>query len=111
MKKYTKNYIGKGTQVEGLDIVRVTLKVEELLKVTHEYNGVEYLTFEIAKMQNPDDFGRTHTCYVSVKETAKEEESEQEKEARKAAEKAAKKAAKTKEPELEMEPADQDIPF
>lgn len=112
MKKYTKNYIGKGTQIEGLDIVRVTLKVEELLKVTHKYDGVEYLTFEIAKMQSKDDFGRTHTCYVSVKETEKEaEESAQEKEARKADEKAAKKAAKTKEPELEMEPADQDIPF
>jgi len=115
MKKYTKNYIGKGTQIEGLDIVRVTLKVEELLKVTHKYDGVEYLTFEIAKMQSKDDFGRTHTCYVSVKETVKEEESAQEKEARKADEKAAKKAAKkdakTKEPELEMEPADQDIPF
>jgi len=41
MKKYTKSYIGKGTAVAGMDIVKVTLKVEDLLKVTHEWNGVE----------------------------------------------------------------------
>ena len=115
MKKYNKSYIGKGTQVANMEIVKVTLKVEELLKVTHEFQGVEYLTFEIAKMQSADDFGRTHTCYVSVREDAKEEESALDKEANKAAEKAAKKAAKktakTKEPVLELELADQDIPF
>ena len=31
MKKYTKNYIGKGTQVAGMEIVKITLKVEEHL--------------------------------------------------------------------------------
>ena len=115
MKKYTKNYIGKGTQVANMDIVKVNLKVEELLKVTHEFQGVEYLSFEIAKMQSADDYGRTHTCYVSVREDAKEEESVLDKEANKAAEKAAKKAAKkapkTEEPVLELETADQNLPF
>ncbi len=116
MKKYTKVYIGKGTQVANMDIVKVNLKVEELLKLTHEFNGVEYLTFELAKMQSKDDYGRTHTAYVSVRDAEKEEEAEPltkaEKAARKAAEKASKLASKkAKKAELELETADQDIPF
>ena len=112
MKKYNKSYIGKGTAVAGMDIVKVTLKVEELLKVTHEFQGVKYLTFELANMQSKDDFGRTHTAYVSVREDAVEEETAADKAARKLAEKAAKKAAKagkTEEPVLEY--ADNDLPF
>jgi phage protein D len=109
---YKRNYIGKGTQVAGMDIVKVTLKVEELLKLTHEYQGVEYLTFELAKMQSADDYGRTHTAYVSVKEAEASEETAADKTARKAAEKAAKKAAKaTKKEEPVLETADSEIPF
>jgi phage protein D len=109
MKKYTKNYIGKGTQVAGMDIVKVTLKVEDLLKVTHEFQGVEYLTFELAKMQSTDDYGRTHTAYVSTREDAEEKEAEPVTKEQKAARKAAKKAAKKEEPVLEH--ADSEIPF
>ena len=113
MKKYTRNYIGKGTQVAGMEIVKVTLKVEELLKLTHEFQGVEYLTFEIAKMQSTDDYGRTHTAYVSVREDAAEEETAADKAAKKATEKAAKKAAKVaaKKEEPVLETADSEIPF
>ena len=62
MKSYKKNYIGKGTQVENMDIVKVTLKIEEILKFKHEFEGQEYITLEIAQMQQPDKFGRTHTA-------------------------------------------------
>lgn len=113
MKKYNKSYIGKGTQVAGMDIVKVTLKVEELLKLTHEFQGVEYLTFELAKMQSKDDYGRTHTAYVSKHEVTEEEEAATDKKAEKAtaktAKKADKKASKTEEPVLEH--ADSEIPF
>ena len=73
MKSYKKIYIGKGNQVvtkngQKLDIVRATFKVDDVLKHKHEYEGVEYITFEIAKMQKPDNFGRTHTAYVTKKE-------------------------------------------
>ena len=108
MKKYNKSYIGKGTSVAGMDIVKVTLKVEDLLKVTHEFNGVEYLTFELAKMQSKDDYGRTHTAYVSVREDAEDEEAATDKKAAKAAKKASKKAKKE---EPVMETADSEIPF
>ena len=72
-KKFKKNYIGKGKQVvtkagKKLDIVKVTLKVAEIEKFKHEYEGEEYLTFEVAKMQKADDYKRTHTAYVSTRE-------------------------------------------
>ena len=68
MKSFKKNYIGKGTKVENMDIVKVTLRVEDVLKFKHEFEGSEYITFEVAKMQNPDKFKRTHTAYVSTLE-------------------------------------------
>jgi hypothetical protein len=68
MKTYKKNYIGKGTSHETLDIVKITLKVEELLKYQHTYEGEQYVTFEVAKMQQADKFGRTHTAYVNTRE-------------------------------------------
>ncbi len=112
MKKYNKTYIGKGTAVAGLEIVKVTLKVEELLKVTHEFQGVKYLTFELAKMQSPDDYGRTHTAYVSVREDAAEEETVADKATRKAAKAAAKKAEKKgAKKELVPEEEGAELPF
>lgn len=73
MKSYKKNYIGKGTQVENMDIVKVTLKVEDVLKYKHEYEGNDYITFEVAKMQQPDKFDRTHTAYVTIHEETPDE--------------------------------------
>jgi hypothetical protein len=73
MKTYKKNYIGKGFQVPNMQIARVTVKVEDLLKHTFEYEGVEYCRFEVAKMQNPDKYGRDYTAYVvTTEEVAKE---------------------------------------
>ena len=73
MKTYKKNYVGKGTQVENMNIVKVTLKVEELMKHKHEFNGEEYVTLEVARMQQPDKFGRTHTAYVTTLQEKSEE--------------------------------------
>ena len=68
MKVYTKNYIGKGQQVvtnagAQLDIVKVCLSVEEMMKFVHEYEGKQYVSFEIAKMRKADDYKNTHTVY------------------------------------------------
>ena len=68
MKVYTKNYIGKGTQVvtgngTQLDIVKVVLSVEEMLKFAHEYEGKQFVSFEVSKMRKPDDYKNTHTVY------------------------------------------------
>ena len=67
MKTYKKNFVGKGTQVENLPIAKCTVKVAELLKYVHQYEGEDYVSFEVAKMKAPDQFGRTHTCYYQTK--------------------------------------------
>lgn len=65
MKKFEKNYLGKARQVEGLRIIKVTLKVADILKFAHNYEGEDYISFEVARMQNPDKFGRQYTVYVN----------------------------------------------
>lgn len=72
MTTYKKNYIGKGNQVKGMEIVKVTVNVSEMLKYKHEFEGEEYVTFEVAKMQNPDKFGREYTVYCTTKEETEE---------------------------------------
>jgi hypothetical protein len=49
MKTFVKNYIGKGKQVAGLNIAKITCKLEDLQKFAYEYDGIEYVTFEVAK--------------------------------------------------------------
>ena len=93
MKTFVKNYIGKGKQVAGLQIVKITCKLEDLQKFAYEYDGIEYVTFEVAKMKTPDNFGRDYTVYVSQKEEA--EEPETKRQDKKAAPKPAAKSKKT----------------
>lgn len=78
MKVYTKNYIGKGTQVVTnngieLDIVKVVLSVEEMLKFAHMYEGKQYVSFEVSKMRKADDYNNTHTVYHTTYEGEVEE--------------------------------------
>ena len=68
MKVYKKNYIGKGTQVPNMQIIRVSLNLARIQEYKHEYEGEEYISFEVAKMQNPDNYGRTHTVYCTTSE-------------------------------------------
>lgn len=71
MKTFEKIYIGKGKQIKDLRIVRISLRVEDILEHAHEFNGEQFITFEVASLQNPDKFGNGYTVYVSKKvETA-----------------------------------------
>ena len=103
MTTFEKHYIGKGTQVENLDIIKIVLPVEGLEKAMFEKNGVKYLTFEVAKLREEDKFGRTHTCYYQTKVSAaiptQDEVAEKQKKADK--KKSKKQAAK----------AEDDLPF
>jgi hypothetical protein len=65
MKTFEKNYIAKGKQVKDLQIIRISLKVEDILEHAHDYKGEQFLTFEVAKLQNPDKFGNDYTVYVN----------------------------------------------
>ncbi|NQU52160.1 MAG: hypothetical protein HQ522_06430 [Bacteroidetes bacterium] len=73
MKVYTKKYIGKGQEVVTgtgvkLEIVKVSLSVEEMMKFVHTYNGKDYVSFEVAKLRKEDDYGNTHTVYHTLYE-------------------------------------------
>jgi hypothetical protein len=35
-----------------------------------DYEGKEYLIFEVAALKEPDQFGKTHTAYISKKAAA-----------------------------------------
>jgi len=65
MKKFVKNYIGKARKVEGLDIIKVNLKIADIVKFAHKYNDEDYISLEIARLQNPDKFGHDYTVYVN----------------------------------------------
>ena len=65
MKKFVKNYIGKGKKVEGLEIIKINLKIADLVKFAHKYNDEDYISLEVAKLQNTDNFGHDYTVYVN----------------------------------------------
>ncbi len=71
MAQFEKTYIGKGTKVQDLDIVRVSISKENLEQALNdhlvEYEGNEYLIFEVASLKEADQYGKTHTVYVSKK--------------------------------------------
>lgn len=63
MKTFRKIYLGKGRKIQNLPIVKITCKLENLQSIAYDFEGTDYVTFEIAQMLKPDQFGRTHTCY------------------------------------------------
>jgi len=65
MKKFVKNYIGKAKKVEGLEIIKINLKIADLVKFAHKYNDEDYISLEVAKLQNTDNFGHDYTVYVN----------------------------------------------
>jgi hypothetical protein len=104
MKTFVKNYIGKGKQVEGLAIAKVTCKLEDLQKFAYFFDGVEYVTFEVAKMKKADSFGRDYTVYVNLQE--EQVEPANEKQAKQPTRKPTKKQDKAV-----PEPVGEDLPF
>jgi len=102
MTTFEKHYIGKGTKLENLDIIRVVLPAEGLDAAMFEKNGIKYLSFEVAKLKEADKFGRTHTCYFQTKvytDTPVQDEPVKQK-------KADKKSSKK-----QAQPVEDDLPF
>ncbi|WP_162344150.1 hypothetical protein [Cyclobacterium salsum] len=69
MSQFEKTYIGKGTQVKDLNIIRVSISKETLEKIFKDhmvdYDGKEYLVFEVASLKEPEQCGKTHAAYIS----------------------------------------------
>ena len=74
MSQFEKTYIGKGTQLKDLHIIRISIPKETLEEILKDhlvnYDGKEYLVFEVASLKEPDQFGKTHTAYISKKAEA-----------------------------------------
>jgi len=102
MKKFEKTYIGKGKQIGDLQIIRISCKIADLEKLSHQYNGEDYITFEVARLQNPDSFGHQYTAYVNKLVETREPATVQEPSSRKKTRQAPKPA-----PTI----ADIDLPF
>ena len=100
MTTFEKHYIGKGTQVENLDIIKIVLPVEGLEKAVFEMNNVKYLSFEVAKLKEADKFGRTHTCYFQTKVYSDNPAQEEPVKQKKASKKKSKKQAAETEDDL-----------
>ena len=94
MKNFVKNYIGKGKKIEGLEIIKINLKIEDLAKFSHKYNDEDYITVEIAKLKSPDKFGHDYTVYVNRLEESQVNEPANEKETPKKKRNTSKKATK-----------------
>ena len=109
MKTFEKNYIAKGKQVKDLQIVRISLKVEDILEHAREFKGEQFLTFEVAKLQKPDSYGNEYTVYVNK---LVETEEKPQKTAPKTAPPAEKSPKNIKKPaKATKEPANNEIPF
>ena len=59
------NLLRKGKKVANLDIIKVSFNLAAITELTHEFKGEQYLSFEVAKMKEPDQFENTHTVYVN----------------------------------------------
>lgn len=49
--------------MKDLDIVEVSICMDDAEQFIHEYKGKRYLTVQVAKRQEPSQFGKTHTVY------------------------------------------------
>lgn len=71
MAQFKKIYIGKGSKIKNLDIVRLSIPGENLEEILNdhmmEYEGKEYFIFEVAALKETDQYGKTHAAYISKK--------------------------------------------
>lgn len=65
MKTYKRIYFGKGKKVKGLEIVKCTVNLHMIQDWIYEEGSQMHLDFEIAEMKKPDQYGNTHTIFVT----------------------------------------------
>ncbi len=86
MSQFEKTYIGKGSKVKDLDIIRVSIAretLEEILK-NHlvEFERNEFMVFEVAALKESDHYKKTHTAYISKKVAASKKKASKKQEAK-----------------------------
>lgn len=68
----SKEYIGSGKKHPNYDIVKVSIDIEKAMKFFHEYNGKQYLTFDVAAKRETDKYGKTHSVSVFIPDQQQE---------------------------------------
>jgi len=68
-----KNYIGNGVEKFEGNIVKVSIDVEKAKPFIYEYNGKKYLTFDVSKLREVNEFGKTHSVSVWTKDSETKE--------------------------------------
>ena len=71
MKKFEKKFIGKGSRVKSLEIVRLTISEEALREALEndltDFKGNKFLVIEVTSLKEADKYGRSHTVYINKK--------------------------------------------
>ncbi|MBW3469509.1 hypothetical protein [Arthrospiribacter ruber] len=71
MKKFEKKFIGKGSRVKSLEIVRLTISEVALREALEndltDFKGSKFLVIEVASLKKADKYGRSHTVYINKK--------------------------------------------
>lgn len=66
--EWVKNYIGHGKNIEKLpNGVEISICIEDSEPHIFEYLGKKYLKFTVVPRKVADQYGRTHTAYISAK--------------------------------------------
>jgi hypothetical protein len=73
--KFEKIYVGKGKANQFS--TKITVDLDMLKELAYEFEGKNLVTIEIAEMKQPDNFGRTHTAFVTKRTETSEETSEE----------------------------------
>ncbi|WP_304015801.1 hypothetical protein [Nonlabens dokdonensis] len=68
-----KIYIAKGRKPENLNLINITLDLDELLEHAYNHKGKDKVKITVAKMQKPDKYKNTHTVYINNYVKPKEE--------------------------------------
>lgn len=72
-----KIYLGKGKSVGDYDMVNFSICVSDIPKdKIFEFEGKKYLKLTIARMKQPDKYGKEYTIYLDEYKPKKEENPE-----------------------------------
>lgn len=59
-----KKYVGTGRQVDGYELVNISIAESKVKDFWNEYNGERYLRLGVSKKREPDQYGKTHSVYI-----------------------------------------------
>jgi len=59
-----KTFIGSGKEKFDGNVVNVSIDIENATPFIYEKSGRKYLTFDVSKLRQPTEYGKTHSASV-----------------------------------------------